>query len=150
MTGARCGCMTLKEESQPTQSIPYHNDTHSNKPMQSSVFTTTLVVFVVLLSSSLVACQKLEFPSDTRNTPYWTNNYGVPISNNDQMLSVGARGPGLLDDYSLLEKLANLNRERRPERMVHADGAAAKGNFKVTHDVSALTFANFLQPGKTT
>lgn len=57
-------------------------------------------------------------------------------------------GPILLEDYHLVEKLANFERERIPERVVHARGASAKGFFEVTHDVTHLTCADFLRaPG---
>lgn len=57
-------------------------------------------------------------------------------------------GPILLEDYHLVEKLANFDRERIPERVVHARGASAKGFFEVTHDISHLTCADFLRaPG---
>ena len=57
-------------------------------------------------------------------------------------------GPILLEDYHLLEKLANFDRERIPERVVHARGASAKGFFEVTHDITQLTSADFLRgPG---
>lgn len=58
------------------------------------------------------------------------------------------KGPILLEDYHLVEKLAQFDRERIPERVVHARGASAKGFFEVTHDVSHLTCADFLRaPG---
>ncbi|RWW46973.1 hypothetical protein BHE74_00047073, partial [Ensete ventricosum] len=58
------------------------------------------------------------------------------------------KGPVLLEDYHLAEKLAQFDRERIPERVVHARGASAKGFFEVTHDVSHLTCADFLRsPG---
>lgn len=57
-------------------------------------------------------------------------------------------GPILLEDYHVIEKLAQFDRERIPERVVHARGASAKGFFEVTHDVSRLTCADFLRaPG---
>lgn len=57
-------------------------------------------------------------------------------------------GPILLEDYHLVEKLAQFDRERIPERVVHARGASAKGFFEVTHDISNLTCADFLRaPG---
>jgi catalase len=57
-------------------------------------------------------------------------------------------GPILLEDYHLLEKIAQFDRERIPERVVHARGASAKGFFEVTHDISHLTCADFLRaPG---
>lgn len=57
-------------------------------------------------------------------------------------------GPVLLEDYHLIEKVANFTRERIPERVVHARGISAKGFFEVTHDISNLTCADFLRaPG---
>lgn len=59
-----------------------------------------------------------------------------------------AAGPILLEDYHLVEKIAQFDRERIPERVVHARGASAKGFFEVTHDISHLTCADFLRsPG---
>jgi len=70
------------------------------------------------------------------------------VYNNNSSLTVGPRGPILLEDYHLVEKLAQFDRERIPERVVHARGATAKGFFEVTHDVSHLTCADFLRaPG---
>ncbi|NBH36902.1 catalase, partial [Clostridiaceae bacterium] len=77
-----------------------------------------------------------------------TTNSGAPVWNNNNSLTVGSRGPILLEDYHLVEKLANFDRERIPERVVHARGASAKGFFEVTHDISHLTCADFLRgPG---
>ncbi|XP_050226759.1 catalase-2 [Mercurialis annua] len=87
-------------------------------------------------------------PSSSYNSPFFTANSGAPVWNNNNSLTVGPRGPILLEDYHLVEKLANFDRERIPERVVHARGASAKGFFEVTHDVSHLTCADFLRaPG---
>ncbi|KAI4354623.1 hypothetical protein L6164_003472 [Bauhinia variegata] len=87
-------------------------------------------------------------PSSAHNSPFWTTNAGSPVYNNDSALTVGSRGPILLEDYHFVEKIANFTRERIPERIVHARGASAKGFFEVTHDVSHLTCADFLRaPG---
>nr|ABM47415.1 catalase [Prunus avium] len=87
-------------------------------------------------------------PSSAFDTPFWTTNSGAPVWNNDSSLTVGSRGPVLLEDYHLVEKLATFDRERIPERVVHARGASAKGFFEVTHDISQLTCADFLRaPG---
>jgi catalase len=87
-------------------------------------------------------------PSSAHNSTHWTTNSGAPVWNNNNSLTVGTRGPILLEDYHLVEKLANFDRERIPERVVHARGASAKGFFEVTHDVSHLTCADFLRsPG---
>lgn len=71
-----------------------------------------------------------------------TTQEGQPWANNQHSLTAGARGPILIQDYQLLEKLAHFNRERIPERVVHAKGAGAKGVFKLTHDMSAYTKAD--------
>ena len=67
----------------------------------------------------------------------WTTNAGTPVVDNDHSLTVGERGPVLLEDYHLLEKLAQFDRERIPERVVHARGMSAKGYFEV-HSASVL------------
>lgn len=66
-------------------------------------------------------------------------------------MTAGTRGPLLLSDLTLIDKLAKFDRERIPERVVHAVGAGAHGYFEVTTDVSAYTKAKFLnQSGKRT
>ena len=57
-------------------------------------------------------------------------------------MTAGSRGPTLIQDVHLLEKLAHFNRERVPERVVHAKGAGAHGYFEVINDVSKYTKAN--------
>ncbi len=79
-----------------------------------------------------------------------TTTAGAPIADNQNSLSAGERGPILMQDYQLLEKLAHQNRERIPERVVHAKGWGAFGSFTVTNDISKYTRAKVLQPGTTT
>ncbi len=80
-----------------------------------------------------------------------TTSAGAPISDNQNSLSAGARGPVLMQDYQLIEKLAHQNRERIPERVVHAKGWGAHGQFTVTHDISKYTRADlFSEIGKQT
>ena len=80
-----------------------------------------------------------------------TTQEGQPWANNQHSLTAGQRGPVLIQDYQLLEKLAHFDRERIPERVVHAKGAGAKGVFQVTHDMSAYTKADlFNGEGKET
>ena len=80
-----------------------------------------------------------------------TTNFGKPVDSDLTSMSTGPRGPLLLEDVHLLEKLAHFNRERIPERVVHAKGAGAFGFFEVTHDVSRYTRAAFLsEVGKRT
>jgi catalase len=74
-----------------------------------------------------------------------TTNQGVPIGNNQSSRTAGQHGPTLLEDYQLLEKLAHFDRERVPERVVHARGAGAHGVFKVTNSMKRYTKAAFLQ-----
>lgn len=70
-----------------------------------------------------------------------TNASGIPYAHNEDTMSIGARGPLLLQDFILHEKLAHFNRERIPERVVHAKGTGAYGTFTVTHDISQYTRA---------
>ncbi|MDO6491036.1 MULTISPECIES: catalase [unclassified Cellulophaga] len=80
-----------------------------------------------------------------------TTSAGAPISNNQRSQTAGDRGPVLIQDYKLLEKLAHQNRERIPERVVHAKGWGAMGTFTVTHDISKYTRAKiFSSVGKKT
>ncbi|GLW53693.1 catalase [Kitasatospora phosalacinea] len=80
-----------------------------------------------------------------------TTESGAPVADNQHSASAGAYGPLLLQDQHLLEKLARFNRERIPERVVHARGSGAYGYFEVTDDVSRYTRAAFLaQVGKRT
>ena len=76
-----------------------------------------------------------------------TTTAGAPIADNQNSISAGPRGPLLMQDYQLLEKLAHQNRERIPERVVHAKGSAAYGTLKITQDISRWTKAKALQPG---
>src|SRR5271156_6188466 len=79
-----------------------------------------------------------------------TTSAGNPVADNQNSLSAGPRGPLLLQDYQLIEKLAHQNRERIPERPVHAKGWGAHGTLVITGDISAYTKAAALQPGKKT
>jgi catalase len=74
-----------------------------------------------------------------------TTNQGVPVSDNQNSLTVGERGPTLLQDVHLIEKLAHFDRERIPERVVHARGAGAHGYFQVYQSMVKYTMAKFLQ-----
>ncbi|GIO67310.1 catalase [Paenibacillus sp. FSL M7-1455] len=74
-----------------------------------------------------------------------TTNQGAPIGDNQNSRTAGQNGPTLLEDYQLLEKLAHFDRERIPERVVHARGAGAHGVFKVINSMKRYTKAAFLQ-----
>jgi catalase len=80
-----------------------------------------------------------------------TTSAGCPIADNQNTLTAGPRGPALLQDYQLIEKLAHQNRERIPERVVHAKGWGAHGKLTVKHDISKYTKAKlFSAIGKET
>lgn len=80
-----------------------------------------------------------------------TTSWGAPVGDNQNSMTAGSRGPVLIQDVHLLEKLAYFNRERVPERVVHAKGAGAHGYFEVTNDVAKYTKAAFLsEVGKRT
>ncbi|MGD8782432.1 MAG: catalase [Ignavibacteria bacterium] len=80
-----------------------------------------------------------------------TTAHGNPVGDNQNSLTAGERGPVLLQDYQLLEKMATFNRERVPERIVHAKGSGAYGTFTVTHDITKYTKAKiFSEVGKKT
>lgn len=80
-----------------------------------------------------------------------TTTAGAPVADNQNSLSAGPRGPLLLQDWQLIEKLAHQNRERIPERVVHAKGSGAYGTFTVTQDITKYTRAKiFSEVGKQT
>ena len=73
-----------------------------------------------------------------------TTSHGRPVANDQNTATAGQRGPALMQDIHLLDKMAHFDRERIPERVVHAKGAGAHGYFEVTHDVTKYTKAAFL------
>jgi catalase len=80
-----------------------------------------------------------------------TTGFGQPVDDDQHSVTAGPKGPVLMQDVHVLEKLAHFDRERIPERVVHAKGAGAFGYFEVTHDVTKYTCAKFLsEVGKRT
>lgn len=79
-----------------------------------------------------------------------TTNDGVPIHDNNNSLKAGERGPSLLEDFIYQDKLAHFDRERIPERVVHARGSGAHGVFEATADIAKYTRADFLKKGNET
>ncbi len=73
-----------------------------------------------------------------------TTSAGIPIADDQNAVTAGARGPVLMQDVALMEKLAHFNRERIPERVVHAKGTGAYGTFTLDKDLSDYTIADFL------
>jgi catalase len=80
-----------------------------------------------------------------------TTDSGAPVTDNQNSRTAGPAGPVLIEDHHLIEKLAHFDRERIPERVVHAKGSGAYGYFEVLADVTRWTKARFLtQVGKRT
>jgi len=85
------------------------------------------------------------------NTNTFTNATGAPVADNTNIMTAGRRGPALLQDIWLIEKIAHFDREVIPERRMHAKGWGARGTFTVTHDITRYTKAKiFSKIGKQT
>src|SRR5207245_2498565 len=83
--------------------------------------------------------------------PTLTNATGIPVGDNQHSLTAGPRGPLLVQDWQLFEKHAHFNRERIPERVVHAKGSGAYGTLTITGDLTRYTKAKvFSAIGKQT
>jgi catalase len=86
----------------------------------------------------------------TSERPYTTTDAGIPATSDEHSLTVGPDGPILLQDTYLVQKMQAFNRERVPERVVHAKGGGAHGFFETTEDVSELTRASLFQKSRRT
>ncbi|XP_063907212.1 catalase-like [Zophobas morio] len=98
-------------------------------------------------------CQLSDFAKKIEDEPHLTatTTFGTPIFNKDASLTVGKKGPILLEDWDFIDELAHFSRERIPERVVHAKGAGAFGYFEVTHDITQYSGAKvFAHIGKRT
>ena len=94
---------------------------------------------------------KMSDKKDQKIIEKLTTSSGSTVDNNQNSLTVGVNGPTLLQDFHLIDKLANFDRERIPERVVHAKGAGAHGYFEVTNDITNYTKACvFSEVGKKT
>jgi catalase len=82
--------------------------------------------------------------SDDRQPPTTTTDSGIPAASDEHSLTVGPGGPTVLHDHYTVQKIQHFNRERVPERVVHAKGSGAHGFFEVTEDVTQWTTASFL------
>jgi catalase len=92
--------------------------------------------------------EKVDKLDEFRENPegeFLTTNQGLRINDNQNTLKAGDRGPSLLEDFILREKITHFDHERIPERIVHARGAAAHGYFEVYKSMEAVTKASFLQ-----
>ncbi len=88
--------------------------------------------------------------TDARRPPVTTTDAGIAASSDDHSLTIGPDGPILLQDHYAIQKMAQFNRERVPERVVHAKGSGAFGFFETTEDVSPFTKAGLFQKGRRT
>ncbi len=89
--------------------------------------------------------QALESVREQSGDQYLTTNQGLRINDDQNSLKAGPRGPSLLEDFILREKITHFDHERIPERVVHARGSAAHGYFQVYKSLASLTRAKFLQ-----
>lgn len=91
-----------------------------------------------MASRDKAAEQLKGWKSKTEKAPvdYLTTSTGAPVDQKLQSLTIGPRGPLLMQDFVFTDEMAHFNRERIPERVVHAKGGGAKGYFEVTHDIS--------------
>src|ERR1700677_4802220 len=88
---------------------------------------------------------------DESRAPFTTTDSGIPAESDEYSLTVGPTGPTVLHDHYVVQKMQHFNRERVPERVVHAKGSGAHGFFEVTGDVTWFTRAAFLaEVGKQT
>ncbi|MCR2814798.1 catalase [Microbacterium jiangjiandongii] len=124
---------TLAEPTEPTEPLP-------PKPDQAAPKTVTPTGAETGLPPSAVAQQGSRL----------TTAQGTRVRDTDHSLKAGARGPVLLQDHHLREKITHFDHERIPERVVHARGAAAHGTFRANGAASSVTHAQFLQKGANT
>ncbi|HEV7862181.1 MAG TPA: catalase, partial [Acidimicrobiia bacterium] len=100
----------------------------------------------------------IERGADDARVPRWaqqggtlTTTTGVPVSDTDNSLRAGSRGPSLLEDFHLREKIMHFDHERIPERVVHARGAGAHGQFELYESLEDITCARiFTDPSVAT
>src|SRR5215218_5861633 len=85
-----------------------------------------------------------------QDSDFLTTAQGQRLSHTDDSLKAGPRGPTLLEDFHLREKIMHFDHERIPERVVHARGAAAHGVFRAYGSAAGITSADFLQEGRVT
>src|SRR6266567_3470253 len=106
--------------------------------------TLPYTTMYICLMRKIVHYQRNEEMMTEQKKPVTTTDAGIPAPSDEHSLSVGPNGPLLLQDHYLIQKMAQFNRERVPERVVHAKGTGAFGYFEVTKDVSQWTKAAFL------
>ena len=89
--------------------------------------------------------QDLMINKSDANNKFMTTDHGVRINDDNNWLKAGERGPSLLEDFIMREKITHFDHERIPERIVHARGSGAHGFFEVTNPIPQFTKAGFLQ-----
>ena len=104
-------------------------------------------------SSPSTPARTQKLPAETHQTsaegqPHLTTNHGLAISDNQNSLKAGVRGPVLLEDFILREKITHFDHERIPERIVHARGSGAHGFFQPYESAADITEVGFLQDPK--
>ncbi|MCW2831586.1 MAG: catalase, partial [Aeromicrobium sp.] len=127
------GTPTLDEPTEPTEPLPPKPSQHGPVPHSPTGAPSK--------DGELAAAQQ---------GAYLTTGTGVPLRDTDHSLKAGPRGPVLLQDHHLREKIMHFDHERIPERVVHARGAAAHGVFRSNGAASRLTRAAFLAEGAET
>lgn len=88
--------------------------------------------------------EQLEAHRGSNDGTVLTTDQGLAVEDTDNSLRVGERGPSLIEDFHLREKITHFDHERIPERVVHARGFAAHGYFEVTDALADVTAAHFL------
>jgi catalase len=102
-------------------------------------------------STDIAAAQLPDWAEDNPNPVPMTTSWGAPVSTKTAILTAGPRGPMLIQDAVYLDEMSHFDRERIPERVVHAKGAGAHCVFEITHDITQYTKAKlFSQIGKQT
>ena len=95
-------------------------------------------------TSGNLKSEDLQRNTDSGEGQFMTTDHGLRINDDQNSLKGGDRGPTLLEDFILREKITHFDHERIPERVVHARGAAAHGVFKLYKSIPSLTKAQFL------
>ena len=114
-------------------------------------FSISLTILSMALIVILANVSNAQTPAEIRTTPVLTRDNGAPVGDNQNSQVAGSGGPVLLQDTHLIEKLARFDRERIPERVVHARGTGAHGEFVSSKDLSEITVAApFEKAGKKT
>jgi catalase len=89
----------------------------------------------------------MQMMTEAPRPPHLARVTGAPVSDNFNIQTAAPRGPALLQDIWLIEKLANFDREVIPERRMHAKGAGAHGTFTVTHDITRTISSRSVSSG---